>query len=717
MNRANPSLRRSTSLALLSVVLVLGGQAGCRSGGSSGDDPRLSQLRAETRAIIASARDRVFPSLVNIDVVTMTYQGGKESKSLSGGSGTIISPDGYVLTNAHVTDDGWKFWCVLADKQRVPARLVGEDPWTDLAILKIDPASLKDGARALPAATFGDSDTLQTGDYVLAMGSPFALSRTVTLGIVSNTERVFTGGLSGERADLGLNAEQRTGTFTNWIQHDALINPGNSGGPLVNLSGEIIGVNTRGGGGNSFATPSNMARQVAEKLIAAGEVERSWIGVSLRHTRNTGISEGALIDSVDADGPAARAGIVAGDVLTSINARPVNARYVEEVPPLLKLIADQPIGSTITLGVLRNGSPSTISFKTEKLQRDRGEQAALRTWGITAQRITEQAAKWRRLDSTRGALVSSLRNDGPAAQAEPKITWGDVITAVDGSPTPTLESLVSAYQRIDELKDKPEHVMVEFTREGKSFLTLIKPKPEERPDPPPELPKAWIGIATQPVIRNLAEKLAAGNADLDPRGFRVVRVYSGTRAAEAGLRVGDIITRFNGDRLAPKNLAEAGLLTRLVKQAPIDSEATLSILRDGTPIEVKLPLERTRLSAEEARRVRDADFELVVRDITFFDREDMRWDESVRGVYVENVEMAGWAGLGGVMPGDLIQRVGDRPVSDLASYRAAMDEVKKAEPARVVFVVFRGSRTFFRFIEPEWNPVVPDKKAPPTDQE
>lgn len=710
---------RPLALALRACLTILVAAAslagGCQSSAGRGsDDPRLAELRAETRAIISSARDKVFPSLVNIDVVTMNYQGGKESKSLSGGSGTIISSDGFVLTNAHVTDDGWKFWCVLSDKQRVPAKLIGEDPWTDLAILKIDPASLKDGANDLPAAGFGDSATLQTGDYVLAMGSPFALSRTVTLGIVCNTERVFTGGFGGERADLGLNSEQRTGTFTNWIQHDALINPGNSGGPLVNLTGQVIGINTRGGGGNSFATPSNMARQVAEKLIASGEVERSWIGASIRHTRDTGIQQGALIDSVDEEGPAVKAGVRAGDVLTSINGTPVNAPFVEQVPPLLKLIADQPVGSEIVLGVVRDGSPTMIHVKTEKLQRDKGEEAALRTWGITAQRITDQAAKWRRLTSTRGVLVSSLRNDGPAAQAEPKLNWGDVITAVDGAETLTLQSLIDAYTRIDRMKDKPEYVMIQFEREGKDYLTLIKPKPEDRPDPPPELPKAWIGVATQPVIKNLSEKLAAQGGESDVRGFRIVRVYSGTRAAAAGLRVGDIITKFNGDRMAPKNLAEAGMLTRAIKQASIDSDAELAIVRDGKPMQITLPLERTRLSPEEAKRVRDTDFELVVRDITFFDREDLRWDDTVKGVFVDNVEMAGWAGLGGVSPGDLIQRIGDAAVTDLASYKAAMDAVKKAEPKRIVFVVYRGSRTYFRFVEPEWKPIVNDKNAPAT---
>src|SRR6185295_14845162 len=169
---------------------------------------------------------------------------GKETKGGAVGSGTIITPDGYILTNQHVTDNGKKFRVTLADRRELPATLVGEDPLTDLAVLKINADQLK--GEKLPAAQFGDSDKLIVGDYVMAMGSPLALSRSVTLGIVSNTQRVFTSGMSGDEVEeMELDAG-RTGVITSWIQHDASINHGNSGGPLVNLWGEIVGVNELG---------------------------------------------------------------------------------------------------------------------------------------------------------------------------------------------------------------------------------------------------------------------------------------------------------------------------------------------------------------------------------------------------------------------------------------------------------------------------------------
>ncbi|HVU65415.1 MAG TPA: PDZ domain-containing protein [Phycisphaerales bacterium] len=678
-----------------------GDGAATAKAGSGNDDPRIAQLRSGVRAMIGQARDKVFPALVNIDVVVLEYQGGKEAKTRQSGSGTIISPDGYVLTNAHVTDQGYKYWCVLSDKQRVPATLVGEDPWTDLAVLQIDKSKLNEPNKPLPVGTFGDSDQLRVGDYVLAMGSPFALSRTVTLGIVSNNERVFTSPRdAGEVDEMMLNWEQRTGLFTNWIQHDALINPGNSGGPLVNLLGQVVGVNTRGGAGMAFATPSNLAQQVAQNLIKNGEVLRSSIGASFRHTQNTGIEEGVLVDSVEEKGPAYAGGLRTGDIVLSIDGVPQNIRFAEEVPPLLKMIADKPIGSKITMVYLRDGKRGEAVITTEKLLKDRGEEVALRTWGLTAQRITERAAQLRKLPSTLGAIVTSLRGGGPAEQAEPKLSWGDVIRAVDGHPINTLGDLIAQYKRIDAMKDKPEYVLVEFNRETKNYLTLLKPKQDDRPDPPPEIAKAWIGVETQPIVRNMAETLGHP----DERGFRVMRVYSGTNAARAGLRVGDIIYSIDGSKVQPKGLQEAGLLNREVRRMSIDQDVTLGIFRDDKPTTLKLELERTRPTEAEVPRVRNRDFEMTVREITFFDRQDQQWDDSVTGVYVDNVEPAGWAGLAGISGGDLIQKIDDDEITDTESYKKAMDKIMASQPERVVFVVYRGVRTYFRFVEPDWKP-------------
>jgi len=678
------------------------------------DVEKADELRRDMRRMMALARDRVFPALVNIEVITVQYWGGKERKGKAVGSGTIISPEGYVLTNYHVAENGKKFKCTLSDKQEITATLVGEDPLTDLAVLKLDLSERNDATMPLPYARFGDSDELEIGDTVMAMGSPWALSRSVTRGSVANTERILAGS-DDEAEELRFDQDQRTGIFNRWIQHDAAVNPGNSGGPLVNLRGEVIGVNARGipfGGDMGFAIPSNLGRAVAAELIKNGEVPRSWIGFSLKSIKKTGLKEGVLVNSVVEDGPADKAGIEAGDVILTIDDQPVTVWYPEQIPPLLKELADREIGRTVRVTYLGDGETAQAEIVTEKLKRDRGEEAAFRTWGISAKEITERMARNRRLDSTAGVLVSGVRSGSPAQLAEPAIDSGDVIRAIDGEPVNTLADFIDRYDEIMDREELPEYLLFEFDRRGKSHITLLKPKPDKDEDPPREVRKAWVGVATQPVVKKLAQQL--GHPEL--LGFRITRVYPGTKAADGGLKNGDIIVALNGEKLLPKGMQDAGLFQRMVKRRNIGDQATLTVLRNGQQQEITVELERTRIEKNEARRDHNRDFELIVREVTFFDRDENRWDKSVRGVLVESVESAGWASLGGIRAGDLIQRIGDRQTRGLRSYRQAMEAVTEEQPERVVFVVLRGVRTHFQYVEPDWKPVVDETKDEPGDE-
>ncbi|HYD01564.1 MAG TPA: trypsin-like peptidase domain-containing protein, partial [Phycisphaerales bacterium] len=229
-----------TLLLLAGTILPL---AGCQADRAA----RTQQLQTDMRNLVADARDKVFPALVNIRAISIYYGGGKENKTSGAGSGTIITPQGHIITNHHVVNRGVKFLVTLADKTEVDADLVGEDPLTDLAVLKIRTDKLPAGTK-LPTAEWGDSSKLIVGDTVMAMGSPLSLSRSVTLGIVSNDERVFANTWTNDRETEELEIDgETTGIFTRWIQHDALINPGNSGGPLIDLHGKIVGINTRGG--------------------------------------------------------------------------------------------------------------------------------------------------------------------------------------------------------------------------------------------------------------------------------------------------------------------------------------------------------------------------------------------------------------------------------------------------------------------------------------
>ncbi len=659
-------------------------------------------LRNELRRVIAEARDSVFPALVSIGVVTVQYSGGRELKGRGVGSGTVISPEGHVLTNAHVTSNGRKFVCTLSDKREVEARLVGEDPLTDLALLKLDLTEL--GGSPPPVARFGDSGALEIGDYVMAMGSPFSLSRSVSLGIVSNTERVFAGGFgSDDVEEMELEAGQRTGLFTRWIQHDAVISPGNSGGPLVNLAGEIVGVNELGGSALSFAIPSNLAAPVSTALRDRGEVERSWIGVSFKPIQRTGLDAGVLISSVVIAGPAAAAGVEAGDVLLELDGQPVTVRFVEEVPLLLDRIASLPVGSELEIAVERAGERITANVKTAKLQKDVGDQRAFPVWGLTAREITSKMAREWRLESSEGVMVTGVRRGGAAQLAEPPFNAGDVVRSIDRRPVSDLVDLIAHYRELyrqPEPGGEPRELLFELDRRGTNHLALLVPRVDDEDDPPRELPKAWIGVATQPVLPRLAEHLGLEYGG----GFRITRVYPGSEAARAGLLVGDVILAVDGEKLRPEGLQDSALLARRVRGLDIDATAALTVLRDAETFEVPLVLERTRLTKEEARRHDDGDFEISVRELTFFDRDENRWDSEVRGVLVENVDPGGWAGLGGLRANDLVLRMQGMPIRGLKSFRGALKEIKSERPDRVVVVVLRGVKTHYQYLEPEWTP-------------
>lgn len=662
-------------------------------------DGQGPDLRDELRRVVGEARDRVFPALVSINVSTVAYQGGKEWKGQAVGSGAIISAEGHVVTNQHVTQGGSKFVCTLSDKRQVSATLVGEDPLTDLAVLRLDVEALGNGP--LPIAHFGDSDALEIGDYVMAMGSPFSLSRSVSLGIVSNTERVFAGGFgSDDLEEMELDSGQRTGLFTRWIQHDAVISPGNSGGPLVNLAGEVVGVNELGGGTLSFAIPSNLAARVTRLLIEDGELVRSWLGLSFRPLRGTGLEEGVLVASVDVEGPAAAAGIEAGDVLLGIDGESLTVRFLEEVPLLLDRLANLEVGRVVSMALRRGDAPLSVDVTTVKLEKDIGDETSFHAWGLTAQEITPRMAKGLRLAGTSGALVTGVRLGGPAAQAEPSLAAGDVLRSIADRRIGDLDDFIAAYGELTGPDGTAAPLVVEVERRGNSLLSLLRPRPDDVDDPPRELPKAWIGVATQPLLPGIAEHLGLGEG----RGFRVTRVYPGSEAEGAGLLVGDVLVGFDGEPLAPNGLSDSALFERRVRGEEIGAQVTLRVARNGEELDLPVTLERTRLKRAEARRHTDRDFELSVRELTFFDRDENRWDPEVRGVVVENVEAGGWAGLGGLRPNDLVMRLDGEEILGLKSFRRVLRDLKQRQPKRVEVLILRETRNRHQFLEPDWTP-------------
>lgn len=364
----------------------------------------------------------------------MDQQGQSEERPSGIGSGVIIRADGYILTNNHVVEGSDGLEVELADNRRLPAKIIGTDPQTDLAVIKIE-------ATNLAAAPLGDSDTMQVGDWVLAMGSPFGLEHTVTAGIISAKNRVQ--GIVGDGEG-----------FEDFLQTDAAINPGNSGGPLVNLRGEVIGINTaiasRSGGYNGigFTIPTSLARPVVDSLIESGSVRRGFLGAKLgpideKRQEELGLPrmEGAYIDQVLKDQPADKAGLRSGDVVVEVNGRPIR-----DLLQLRNMVASTPPDGKLQMSVIRNKKPISLTVVLGERTNDALARfnPAGELWGAQMTPITEQVAQQNGLPEAGGLLVTHVTEGELAARAG--LDAGDILVRAGGQPLVSVEQL----RQIDE---------------------------------------------------------------------------------------------------------------------------------------------------------------------------------------------------------------------------------------------------------------------------
>jgi serine protease Do len=441
----------STALA---AALVGGGFAMARDSHNSivPVQARATESGAASRASLpafADLAERVSPAVVNIKVTAVARTGvpdesfgenfpfpgfrspvpeqPREFRRQGSGSGFIIRKDGLILTNNHVVEKAQEITVTLTDKQQYKAKILGRDPKTDLAVIKIDPKA------ALTTAPLGNSDELRVGDWVMAIGNPFGLSNTVTSGIVSAKGRTIG-----------------AGPYDDFIQTDASINPGNSGGPLFNMAGEVVGINTaifsQGGGniGIGFAIPVNLVKNLVPELETKGTVTRGWLGVSVQPmtpelARSFGLDKeyGALVGDVMAQGPAEKAGIKRGDVIVSYN-----GKRIDDTATLPALVASTPVGKTVPVEILRDGKTQTLIVGIAKLNDqtamlEQGQEKS--ELGLALQNIRPEERAAMNLTGNEGVLVASVVPGSPAARAN--INAGEVILQVNRASVNSVQKI------------------------------------------------------------------------------------------------------------------------------------------------------------------------------------------------------------------------------------------------------------------------------------
>ncbi|HDR2331370.1 serine endoprotease DegP [Enterobacter kobei] len=371
--------------------------------------------------------------------------GGQQQKFMALGSGVIIdAAKGYVVTNNHVVDNANSIKVQLSDGRKFDAKVVGKDPRSDIALIQIqDPKNLT-------AIKIADSDALRVGDYTVAIGNPFGLGETVTSGIVSALGR------------SGLNAEN----YENFIQTDAAINRGNSGGALVNLNGELIGINTAilapdgGNIGIGFAIPSNMVKNLTAQMVQYGQVKRGELGIlgtelnsELAKAMKVDAQRGAFVSQVMPNSSAAKAGIKAGDVITSLNGKPISS-----FAALRAEVGSMPIGSKVTLGLLRDGKPVNVSLELQQSSQNQVDSSTIFS-GIEGAEMSNKGAD-------KGVVVNNVKANSPAARIGLK--KGDVIMGANQQPVKNIAELLKI------LDSKPSVLALNIQRGDTSIYLLMQ---------------------------------------------------------------------------------------------------------------------------------------------------------------------------------------------------------------------------------------------------
>jgi len=428
------------------VVLLALGVVGCKAGRTDAREERPAYL--DFRQVVAAAKDKVFPAVVYVKCLQESHELGRKMSREVSASGVIISPAGEVLTNWHVVERAVEVRCLLYDGRAMEAAVVGSDKDTDLALIQlkvpsespprgrqtsrsVEPAGEAAGP-PLPYAALGDSDALREGDFVMAMGAPWGLSRSVSIGIVACHRRFLP-----EHSQYSL-----------WLQTDASISPGNSGGPLINTAGEIVGINTLGalvGGDMGFAVPSVTIRHIVNQIRQYGKVNWSWTGLQLQPLKDFDKNiyfegyEGVIVAETDPESPARHAGIQGRDRILRIGGRPVTAMTDEDLPAIRLALALLPKYQPVAIDLLRNGQPLTVELEPCEKGKVEGEQLDCPRWDFTVREINRFDNPDLFFYREKGVFVFGVKQPGNAAEAG--LQTSDILVRIDGREVTTLDEV------------------------------------------------------------------------------------------------------------------------------------------------------------------------------------------------------------------------------------------------------------------------------------
>lgn len=433
-----------------------------------GCEPQPVETRSERpagsvdfRQVVKHAQTKVFPAVVFIKCLQENHEAGKKITSEIVGSGVLITPDGQVLSNWHVVDKAVEIRCLLSDGQAFDADVIGTDKDTDLSLLQL---RLAPDAPPLPHAKLGDSDVLREGDFVMAMGAPWGLNRSVSIGIVSCTRRY-----------LPNNSE-----YSLWLQTDASISPGNSGGPLVNTAGEVVGINTRatsGGGDLGFAVPARTTRIIIQQLREYKTVNWSWTGLQLQplkdFRRNIYFSgeKGVIVAETDPESPARRAGIQVRDRILKINDQDATAVWEEDLPAVRRILGLLPKNTPAKIQIQRGEETLTIELTPREKGKVEGKELDCPRWDMTVKAINQFDNEDLYFYRTEGVFVFGVKYPGNAASAG--LREKDILLRIGERDVTTLEDVQKAYDEAIRNVKARQRIVVSVLRNGLMQQTVL----------------------------------------------------------------------------------------------------------------------------------------------------------------------------------------------------------------------------------------------------